>query len=130
VATGIGALPRERAEEPPAGKPGVSNPVLLLLIWLVGASGFLLLLWGSRLTFLLDDWEFLLYRPGFNAHSILDPHGEHISIAPVLIYKALQATAGMSSSLPYLTVSVALLVTTGILLFVYLRRRLDPWLAL
>src|SRR5262249_40736007 len=105
------------------------DPVLLLAAAATASAG-LLLAWGSRLTFLLDDWEFLLYRPGFNAHSILDPHGEHISIAPVLIYKALQATAGMSSSLPYLMVSVALLVTTGILLFVYLRRRVDPWLAL
>ena len=36
----------------------------------------------------------------------------------------------MSSSLPYLAVSVALFLATSILLFVYLRRRVDPWLAL
>ena len=90
----------------------------------------MLLALGSKLTFLLDDWEFLLFRPGFTAHSILDPHGEHISIAPVLIYKALLATLGMDSSLPYLAVDVALVVATAVLLFVYLRRRVDPWLAL
>jgi hypothetical protein len=108
------------------------TPVLVALA--LGAamalSAALLLFWGSKLTFLLDDWEFLLYRPGFSAHSILEPHGEHISIAPVLIYKALFGTAGMSSSVPYLAVSVALFLSTALLVFVYLRRRLDPWLAL
>ena len=105
------------------------DPALLLLAAAAGSAA-LLLAWGSRLTFLIDEWEFLLYRPGFTAHSILGPHGEHISIAPVLIYKALLATVGMSSSLPYLAVSVALFLATSILLFVYLRRRVDPWLAL
>ena len=104
--------------------------VWLLLASAMSLSAALLLAWGSQLTFLLDDWEFLLYRPGFSAHSILAPHGEHISIAPVLIYKALLETAGMSSSLPYLAVSVGLFLATAFLLFLYLRRRVDPWLAL
>ena len=56
-------------------------------------SAALLLVWGSRLTFLLDELELLLYRPGFTADSILSPHGEHISIAPVLIYKGCSGTA-------------------------------------
>ena len=106
------------------------DPVLLLLAAAMLAAAALLLSLGSRLTFLLDDWEFLLYRPGFTADSILSPHGEHISIAPILIYKGLLATAGMGASLPYLAVSVAFLLITSALLFVYLRRRVDPWLAL
>ena len=111
------------------GRRGL-DPVVALLGAGAAASAALLLALGSKLTFLLDDWEFLLYRPGFTAHSILDPHGEHISIAPVLIYKALLATVGMDSSVPYLAVDVAFVVATAILLFVYLRRRVDPWLAL
>jgi hypothetical protein len=107
----------------------VADPATLLAIGMLASAG-LLLFWGSKLTFLLDDWEFLLYRPGFSADSILSPHGEHISIAPVLIYKGLLETAGMSSSVPYLAVSVALFLTSALLLFVYLRRRVDPWLAL
>jgi hypothetical protein len=106
------------------------DPVVLLLAAAVVAAAALLLFWGSKLTFLLDDWEFLLYRPGFTAHSILSPHGEHISVAPILIYKALLETAGMSSSVPFLAVSLAFFLTTAVLLFVYLRRRVDPWLAL
>ena len=104
-------------------------PVWLLLAGM-SVSAALLLAWGSQLTFLLDDWEFLLYRPGFTTHSVLAPHGEHISVAPVLIYKGLLETAGMSSSLPYLAVSVALFLAAALMLFLYLRRRVDPWLAL
>jgi hypothetical protein len=106
------------------------DPVVLLFALGAAASAAVLLALGSKLTFLLDDWEFLLYRPGLTAHAILDPHGEHISIAPILIYKVLLATVGMDSSLPYLAVDVALVVATAFLLFVYLRRRVDPWLAL
>jgi hypothetical protein len=109
---------------------GPSTPVLLLLTWLFGASACLLLYLGSKLTFLLDDWEFLLYRHGVNADSVLDPHGEHIVALPVLVYKALQATVGMGSALPYRVVSVALFLLSAALLFVYLRRRVGDWPAL
>jgi hypothetical protein len=109
---------------------GPSTPVLLLLTWLFGASACLLLYLGSKLTFLLDDWEFLLYRHGVNADSVLDPHGEHIVALPVLIYKALLATLGMGSALPYRVVSVGLFLLSAALLFVYLRRRVGDWPAL
>jgi hypothetical protein len=108
----------------------LSNRVLLALIWLLGASGCLLLFWGSKLTFLLDDWEFLLYRRGFNADAILLPHGEHISVAPVLVYKALLATVGMGSALPFRGVSTALFLLSAVLLFVFLARRVGQWPAL
>lgn len=100
------------------------------MIWLFGASGCLLLYLGSKLTFLLDDWEFLLYRRDFDADAILGPHGEHIVVAPVLIYKALLATVGMGSALPYRVVSIALFLLSAALLFLYLRRRVGDWPAL
>ncbi len=130
MATSTEGLTRGRAGASPARSSGVSNPVLILLVWLVGASGCLLLFWGSKLSFILDDWEFLLYRRGFNAHAILDPHGEHISIAPVLIYKALLATVGMGSALPFRAVSTALFLLSAVLLFAYLQRRVGQWPAL
>jgi hypothetical protein len=114
----------------PGTGTGPSTPVLLLLVWLLGASGCLLLYLGSKLTFLLDDWEFLLYRRDFGADAFLDPHGEHIVALPVLIYKALLATAGMGSALPYRVVSTALFLASAALLFVFLRRRVGDWPAL
>jgi hypothetical protein len=101
-----------------------------MLIWLFGASACLLLYLGSKLTFLLDDWEFLLYRRDFSADAILDPHGEHIVALPVLIYKVLLATAGMGSALPYRVLSTALFLLSAALLFVFLRRRVGDWPAL
>jgi hypothetical protein len=130
VAVGADAFREERATAPPAAAGEIGNAVLLLLTWLFGVSACLLLYLGSKLTFLLDDWEFLLYRHGVNLDSVLDPHGEHISALPVLIYKALQATVGMGSALPYRVVSVGLFLLSAALLFVYLRRRVGDWPAL
>jgi hypothetical protein len=93
-------------------------------------SGGLLLVLGSRLTFMLDDWEFLLYRPGWTADSLLDPHNEHISVIPVAVYKALQTTLGMDSAFPFHLVSTLIFLFSAVLLFVYLRRRVGDWLAL
>jgi hypothetical protein len=130
VAAGKEAFSRGRAGETPARTAAVGNPALILLIWLVGASGFLLLLWGSRLTFLLDDWEFLIYRRDFDAHSILDPHGEHIVVIPMLIYKLLLAVFGMGSALPFRFASTGLFLLSAVLLFVFLQRRVGQWPAL
>lgn len=111
-----------------AGDRGVSTPVLVLLIWLVGASGTLLLVWGSKLSFLLDDWEFLVYRHGWRG--FVDPHNEHIVVLPMLVYKALLATIGMGSALPFRVVSVGFFLLSAVLLFVFLRRRVGQWPAL
>lgn len=104
--------------------------MLLGLVWLIGISGFLLLLWGSKLTFFLDDWTFLVYRRGFDAEAILEPHGEHIVVAPVLVYKALLATFGMDSAFPFRVVSTGLFLLSAALLFVYMRRAIGQWPAL
>ena len=104
-------------------------PELLLAAGLL-ASGALLLVLQSRLSFLLDDWDFLIQRPGFSAHVVFDPHNEHISVLPVLIYKGIQAAIGMESLLPYAVVSTALFLSSIVLLFLILRRAVGSWLAL
>jgi hypothetical protein len=113
-----------------AQKARRAGPVVPLLAATVVASGTLLLVLGSRLTFFLDDWEFLLYRPGWTAHSVLTPHGEHISIGPIVIYKLLQDTFGMDSAFPFRVVSTAVFLLSAVLLFVLLRGRIGDWLAL
>ena len=78
----------------------VATATLVALGWAVAISGGLLLYWGSKLTFFLDDWEFLVYRRGFNAHTILDPHGENIVAGPMVVYKLLLAVFGMARPSP------------------------------
>lgn len=109
----------------PAGRPAT-----LLFAAAACASAALLLLLGSRLTFFLDDWEFLVYRRDFDAEAILGPHGENIAVGPVLVYKALLETVGMASAFPFRVVSTAAFIVSVALLFVYLRRRLGDWAAL
>jgi hypothetical protein len=102
----------------------------LLLVLAVVAAGALLIAWGSHITFLVDDWNLLLNRRGFDAHVLLDPHARHLIIGPVLIYKAIQATIGMESRVPYDVVSVTAFLASVVLLFVYMRRRVGDWVAL
>jgi hypothetical protein len=106
------------------------SPPTLLLGGAVLASGVLLLALGSHLSFMLDDWSFLLDRPGWTAHSLLDPHNEHIVVLPVIVYKTLLETFGMDSDLPFHVVSTLVFLLSCVLLFVYLRRRVGDWLAL
>ena len=96
----------------------------------LAASGVLLLVWLSNLSFFGDEWDPLLYRRGFSLDVLLRPHAEHILLGPTLIYKGIQATIGMESLLPYAVVSTASFLGSVVLLFLYMRRRVDPWLAL
>ena len=96
----------------------------------LAASGILLLVWLSHLTFFGDEWDPLLYRRGFSLDVLFRPHAEHIFLAPILIYKGIQATIGMESLLPYAVVSTASFLASVVLLFLYLRGRVGDWLAL
>ena len=112
-----------RARRPP-------SRVILVLAVAVVSSGALLLRLQSRLTFFADEWQFLLDRRGSSVGVFLDPHNDHIALAPVSIYKALLATFGMSSAAPFQVASTALFLLSTILLFVLLRSRVGDWAAL
>ncbi len=106
------------------------NPSTLCLAGLIAAAGAILLAFQSGVTFFGDEWTFLLDRRGWSAGDFLDPHNDHIAIAPVLIYKLLLAGFGMDSALPFqIAGNLVFLVSVG-LLFVYLRRRVGDWAAL
>jgi hypothetical protein len=108
------------------GSPGV----LLCLAGALACSATLLLTFQSKLTFIVDDWQFLLGRRGTSVGVFLDPHNNHIAVLPVAIYKALLATFGMGSSLPFSVVSTLVFLMSVVLLFTYLRRRVGDWPAL
>lgn len=82
------------------------------------------ILWLSRgYTFYFDEWDFIQSAPGWGWTSYLQPHNEHPSMLPRLIYGALLNTAGLRSYLPYMLVLVAFHVTIALLLFELVRRR-------
>jgi hypothetical protein len=87
------------------------------------ASGLLLIAWQSKLSFMADDWDFLLNRRGLSLDVLLRPHVDHIVVGPVAVYKAIQSTIGMEKLFPYALVSTAFFLASVVVLFIYLRRR-------
>ncbi len=96
----------------------------------LAASAATLLHLQADLSFVLDEWDFLLARRDFDAAALLDPHNEHISVLPVLVYKALLSAFGMDSPLPFQVAQVFAALVAAALLFVYVRRRVGAWGAL
>jgi hypothetical protein len=122
-----GARPdRRRAAEAWFERHG---PLALLAAALL-ASGALVVALCWNLTFFQDSWAFLLDRQGYSADSFLAPHNEHIVVLPVLVNKVLLELFGMTSGRPEMFAMTATLLASGALLFVYVRRRVGPWLAL
>jgi hypothetical protein len=106
------------------------NAALAILVLALVASAALLLTLSSGLTYFQDTWEFLMHRRGFTASAYLDPHNEHIVVIPVVIEQLLFRIFGMSSARPEYVILTLALIATAALVFVYIRRRVGPWLAL
>lgn len=102
--------------------------ILLVLAAFLAALLLVVLSWD--LTFFQDTWAFLLERRGHAVGDFLRPHNEHLVVIPVLITKICENVFGLTSAHPEMFVMTASLIATGVLLFVYVRRRVGPWLAL
>ena len=109
---------------------GTGIPVRALLAILCAASALTLIVLGDRLTFFNDDWYILIQREGLNASSIFDPHNQHLIAAPVVIYKTLIELFGFDDQLPFRVLLAASLVGLAVAVFVFVRERLGPLLAL
>jgi len=94
------------------------------------ASGVLITTLAARISFLLDDWTFILYRRGFDTDAFLKPDNEHFVAGPVAVFKLLLATFGMGSTLPYRVIATAMFLLGAWFLFVWIRSRLGQWPAL
>jgi hypothetical protein len=115
---------------PSSGVLGRLAPATALFALAAAASAALLLILGTNLTFLLDEWTFLLERREFELDSLLAPHNEHIVVLPVAVYKTILALFGMESAVPFRVVSTAAFVVSVALLYMWMRRRVGDWLAL
>lgn len=104
-------------------------PVLLLGVALATA-GVATLVLASQMTFLADSWEFLINRRDPTLDTLLQPHNEHLVLIPVAITQLCLRVFGMTSAMPEYVVLTVFLLTTAGLLYVYVKRRVGPWLAL
>jgi len=111
------------------GAHRLKDPAALLAA-AMAASGVLLVVLGSRLSFFLDDWVFILYKRDFSLDAFLAPDNEHLVAGPVAVWKLMLATFGLGSALPYRVVSTAMLLLGAWFLFVWIRRRIGGWPAL
>jgi hypothetical protein len=112
----IGARPR-----PDRFDVAIAVAALLGGVWLV--------LLGRGLTFFWDEWEFIQARSLTDVSTWFVPHGEHWTMLPALLYRAVFEIVGLRTYVPYHAVLIALhlLVVAGV--YVLLRRTSGPWLA-
>ncbi|HEY0632431.1 MAG TPA: hypothetical protein VGC98_10280 [Thermoleophilaceae bacterium] len=124
---------------PAAGDAGISGRlaaiprsrlVVAALVLLSLLALFLLYIKGNDMTFYFDEWDFVLRRHRTTVGIFLEPHNEHFSLVPVIVYKILFATAGLDHYAPYRIVALALHVTIAALVFVFARARVGDVLAL
>jgi hypothetical protein len=84
---------------------------------------------GRGTIFNFDDWIFVMTREGWRPHNLLEPHNEHLSAVPVFIYKVLFETVGLDDYWAFRLVLMLMVLGCGVLLFLYARPRVGPWLA-
>jgi hypothetical protein len=104
-------------------------PSFLLGIALLGSATLLFALCWNFI-FFQDTWSFLLDRQGNSLHDFLAPHNEHLVLIPVAINKVAIGLFGMTTAKPEMVVMTATLLVAGALLYIYMHRRIGPWLAL
>jgi hypothetical protein len=90
----------------------------------------LILYAGRRLGFYYDEWQYIQFRRGGDLSTYLEPHNGHLSVIPVAIYKLLFATVGLDHYWPYRLVLLAFHLTSCVLAFTLVRRRLGDRAAL
>lgn len=95
-------------------------------------QSYILIEFASRHWFVGDDWDFLFLRGVVPEQSrgIWAPHNSHISVLPVVVYRALFEVFGLRSYLPYALVTIGFHIGISLLLFLLLRRcGASPWIA-
>lgn len=127
----VAAEPRVAARPGARGAPRRDDRLALAALALLVLAGLgLLLALGRDTTFYYDEWDWVQQRRDWSAAALLEPHNEHLSVVPVLLYKALFSTIGIEAYWPYRIVGLLLhgLVVVG--LFLYARPRVGTVLAL
>ncbi len=110
-----------------AGSPRL--PWIVLAAVMAGAAAATMHA-GRGTTFFYDDWPVILERRDWTLDTLLRPHVDHLQVFPTLAYKLMLETIGMQAHWAYRALLAALNILTGVLLFMYARKRVSPWIAL
>ena len=79
------------------------------------------------MTFFGDEWDFVVARRGLSAQTLLRPHGPHLSLVPIIVWKVLLAIFGGGSYLPFRLLAAFDIVVVAAALGVACRDRWGPW---
>jgi hypothetical protein len=113
------------------GLAGRGNRIAIVSFAVVTvASVVLLLALQAPLTFRIDDWEFVVNRPQQGIDGLLEPHYGHLLAIQALIYRILVELFGLTSVVPFQVVATGMFAGAMALVFVFVSRRVGPWLAL
>ena len=96
------------------------------------AVGAVFLLYVSRHQwFFFDEWGFLAERSvTIGSQGLFEPHNEHWSTTPLLLYGLVFRLFGMTSYLPYMSlVVVAHLAVVHVVWRIAVRSEVNPWMA-
>lgn len=85
---------------------------------------------GFGLTFNYDEWNWVMNRRGWSVGTLLEPHNEHLSLVPVLVFKLLFVTVGIDRYWPYRLAIILVHLLCVSLVFVLARRRVGDLFAL
>jgi len=106
------------------------NLPTVLLAAALAVSVALTLVLALEMTFFQDTWAFLIERRDPTVFNLLHPHNEHLVVFPVLLTQLFLRVFGMTSAMPEYVLLTIFLAGTALLFYVYVRRRVGPWLAL
>ncbi|HKT83088.1 MAG TPA: hypothetical protein VJQ84_04545 [Solirubrobacterales bacterium] len=107
-----------------ANRVGPNRVAYGVLALAYAIAAVLILVWGEGQTFINDEWNYLVNVRGFSPETLVHPQNGHLILVPLLIYKALFATVGADSHVPYQVVTVVLHLTVATLFFALVRSRL------
>jgi hypothetical protein len=120
-----------RSESPIAPKERDARAAAAVFaVFIAVAAWALIAHLGNYFWFHGDEWDFLVTRNAGDIGDLLRPHNEHISMLPILVYRALWHLFGLHSYGPYQLCVIALHLTAAVLLRAVMRRcGVNPWIA-
>jgi hypothetical protein len=95
------------------------------LVVAVAAVVAVVVLWheGRRLNFYFDEWNWITGRRSWTTEALLEPHNGHLSLVPIVIYRAMFSVFGIESYRPYLVLALLAHLLCCTLLWLLVRRR-------
>src|SRR3954453_11305587 len=100
------------------------------LLAALALSALAILYWSRGASFYADDWNYIVDRRPWSPHTLLLPSNGHLILLPLLVFKTLLAIFGATSALPFPLAVLFFALLNGVLLYILVRRRVGPWLAL